>query len=368
MTIRNLQVKLPGASYPICLGVGARHRLHRLLTGRDAPSRLHVVTDERVWRRYGRELGKILDSTELPVATSVVPAGESSKSPRQITRLWRDILSAGCDRSSCVVAFGGGVIGDLGGFAAASALRGIDFIQIPTTLLAMVDASVGGKTGINLPEGKNLVGSFHQPRAVVMDLDFLDTLPRREFRAGCAEVIKTAAIRDARFFRRLETNCDAIVKRDPTALRQAVEACVRIKADVVAKDEKESRLRMILNFGHTFAHALEAVSRYRVFLHGEAVAIGMVFAARFGEELGYSAAGTSARLTEMIRAYGLPIDSRVGAPATLMRAMLKDKKRGRSGLRWVFLPKIGECEIFDHVDLAEVEAQVRCFVRGRQSR
>ena len=260
------------------------------------------------------------------------------------------------------------MIGDLGGFAAASALRGIDFIQVPTTLLAMVDASVGGKTGINLPEGKNLVGAFHQPRAVVMDLDFLDTLPLREFRAGCAEVIKTAAICDARFFRKLERNSTAILAREPTALRQAVEACVRIKADVVAKDEKESRLRMILNFGHTFAHALETASRYEAFLHGEAVAIGMVFAAGFGEALGYTAAGTGERLHALLRAYGLPVQSQTGVPATLMKAMLKDKKRGRSGLRWVFLPKIGECRIYDKVPLSDVEAEVRRFVKRGRSR
>ena len=360
--VRSIKVSVPGGEYRVHVGAGARERLTTVFRGRRAPSRFHLITDESVYACHGTRVERLLKSTGIPTATSVLPAGESSKSPRHLVRVWRDVLSAGCDRSSCVVAFGGGVIGDLGGFTAASALRGIDFVQVPTTLLAMVDASVGGKTGINLPEGKNLVGAFHQPRAVIADLDFLKTLPSREFRAGCAEVIKTAAIWNASFFRQLERDHRAILKRKPAPLGAAVEKCVRIKAAVVSEDEKEAGLRMILNFGHTFGHALEAVRRYRGLLHGEAVAIGMVFAAEFGEQLGYTTRGTANRIRAIAKSYGLPIAPGRAAVKSVMAAMLKDKKRGRRGLRWVLLPKIGASEVHEGVPLAEVERQVRAFI------
>ena len=359
MALRIVRVRVPPASYPVCIGSGAREQLARLLGGKNAPSRIHVVSDESVYHHHGRRLEKVLRQTGLPLSKSVVPAGEVSKSPRCLAGLWRDILAAGCDRSSCVVAFGGGMVGDLAGFAAASALRGIDFVQVPTTLLAMVDASVGGKTGINLPEGKNLVGAFHQPRAVVMDLDFLATIPPREFVSGWAEVIKTAAIWDPRFFASLERNSETLLARDPAAVGRAIEKCVRIKAAVVAEDEKESRLRMILNFGHTFGHGVEAAGRYRALLHGESVAIGMAFAARFGENLGYTRPGTEERLASLIEQYGLPTRAGRLNANTVLKTMRRDKKRGRKGLRWVFLPRIGEYRIVDDVPLAKVSRAVR---------
>lgn len=365
MALRNVRVRVPLATYPVCIGSGARERLVHLLRGKNAPSRLHLVSDERVYRHQGRRLEKVLRETGIPLSRSVVPAGEVSKSPRCLTRLWRDILSAGCDRSSCIVAFGGGMVGDLAGFAAASSLRGIDFVQVPTTLLAMVDASVGGKTGINLQAGKNLVGAFHQPRAVVMDLDFLETIPRREFVAGWAEVIKTAAIWSRRFFGVLERNREALLAREPEALGRAVESCVRIKAAVVAEDERESRLRMILNFGHTFGHGIEAAGRYRSLLHGEAVAIGMIFAARFGENLGYTQAGTRERLASLIEEYGLPTERNGLRANTVLETMRRDKKRGRKGLRWVFLPRIGEYRIVDDVPFEKVSRAVREFLKRK---
>ena len=219
--------------------------------------------------------------------------------------------------------------------------RGIDFIQVPTTLLAMVDASVGGKTGINLPEGKNLVGAFHQPRAVVMDLDFLDTLPLREFRAGCAEVIKTAAICDARFFRKLERNSTAILAREPTALRQAVEACVRIKADVVAKDEKESRLRMILNFGHTFGHALESTVGLGALSHGECVGFGMVIAARVSELAGHCDSETAEEDERHVALHGLPTEVGDLRIEGWEEALTRDKKTRGDSILLILLEKIG---------------------------
>ncbi len=365
MTVRSLQVRVPDASYPVCIGSGARERLGRLLTGRNAPSRLHLVSDESVYRHHGRCLERVLRTTGLPMAKTLVPAGEPSKSPRHLTRLWRDILAAGCDRSSCVIAFGGGVIGDLAGFAAASSLRGIDVVQVPTTLLAMVDASVGGKTGINMPEGKNLVGAFHQPRAVVMDLDFLETIPRREFIAGWAEVVKTAAIRDRRFFGDLEKNRREFLARDPQVLGRAVRNCVRIKAAVVAEDEKEAGLRMILNFGHTLGHGLEAAGRYRSLLHGEAVAVGIVFAAAFGELLGYTEAGTGQRLEALLHGFGLPTSAGTVRAKSVLAAMQRDKKRGRRGLRWVFLRRIGECRVVEGTSWQTAADAVREFLKKR---
>jgi len=302
-----------------------------------------------------------LESTGLPVSQTVVPAGEASKSFVELERIVRETIRAGCDRRACLVALGGGVVGDLTGYAAASLLRGVPFVQVPTTLLAMVDASVGGKTGINVPEGKNLVGAFHQPRAVVMDLDTLRTLPRREVRAGWAEIIKTAAIRDTRLLSLIEKEREALLAGDEALLGRVVARCVRIKAAVVEADERESGVRMILNFGHTLAHGIEAAQGYGGLLHGEAVAVGMVFAARLGERLGRTATGTAERLEGTLAAYGLPVGLRGCDTSRILAAMSRDKKRGPKGLRWVFLPRIGEAAIADDVDPKVQQRELQAF-------
>jgi 3-dehydroquinate synthase len=265
-----------------------------------------------------------------------------------------------------IVAVGGGVVGDLAGFAAASVYRGVQLVQVPTTLLAMVDSSVGGKTGINLPEGKNLAGAFHQPAAVVMDLDFLRTLPPREGRAGWAEVIKTAAIRDAALLATLEERREALSGLDVGAVGPVIEACARIKAAVVAEDERESGLRRILNFGHTLAHGLEAATRYGRLLHGEAVAVGMAFAAWLGESLGRTEPGTARRLETLLRGYGLPVRPPRGLPPSrVLKAMEGDKKRGPGGLRWVLLARPGEVVIADGIERGLVETRLRGFFKAR---
>jgi len=366
-------VEVPAAEglrrYPVIVGSRALDELPRILSRPGGPSRLHVVSDRRVWARWGRRIGAVLSKAQLPWASSVVPAGERSKSARTLAKLWRDLVQAGCDRRSWVLAFGGGMVGDLAGFAAASALRGIEFIQVPTTLLAMVDASVGGKTGINLPEGKNLVGAFHQPRAVVMDLDLLRTLPPREMRSGWAEVIKTAAICDARLFASIEARRAALLARDPESLARVVAACARIKAGVVRRDEREAGLRMILNFGHTLAHALEAARGYGGLLHGEAVAIGMVFAARLGELAGASRHGTAERLERLIDAFGLPTRLPKVPWRPLLDAMKRDKKRGPAGLRWVLLRRLGAAQVSDAVGWSAAEAALESFAgAGRPER
>ena len=259
------------------------------------------------------------------------------------------------------------MVGDLAGFAAASMFRGIEVLQVPTTLLAMVDASVGGKTGINLPEGKNLVGAFQQPRGVIMDLDFLRTLPGRDWRAGWAEVIKTAAIRDAGLYLDLEQERKELLAGRSAELSRVVERCCRIKAEVVRADEKESGLRRTLNFGHTLGHALETVQRYGGLRHGEAVAIGMVFAAKLGEMLGHTQSGTSDRLQSLLEAYGLPTTMNDRRLDRLLEAMRHDKKRGERGLRWVFLARIGKTKVVDGVPVQLVKKALLSFQEKSKS-
>lgn len=367
MALRTLQIRTRGGSYPIWIGAGARKELPRLLALKRSPSRLHLITDSSVGAHHGAAVRGILRRAGR-VSTTVIPSGEKSKSVGVLTKVWRELLRAGCDREACVVALGGGVVGDLAGFAAASLLRGVDFLQVPTTLLAMVDASVGGKTGINLPEGKNLVGAFQQPRGVIVDLDFLRTLPPRDFRAGWAEVIKTAAIRDARLFLDLGRERAELLAGSPAKLCRVVERCCRIKADVVRTDEKESGLRRILNFGHTLGHALESVQRYGGLLHGEAVAIGMVFAAKLGEKLGHTREGTAARLRSLLEAYGLPTAMPRARWSGLLEAMRHDKKRGRRGIRWVFLQHIGGTKIVDGVPIDVVKKALFSFQSQAKSR
>ncbi|HVR76008.1 MAG TPA: 3-dehydroquinate synthase, partial [Planctomycetota bacterium] len=330
--MRTLKVAAAGGSYPVFIGAGARAKLGDVLGSGRRPSRLHVVTDTTVERHHGRALRRLLEDRRLEFSSTVVASGERSKSAGALVRIWRACIRSALDRDGCLLAFGGGVVGDLAGFAAGSLYRGIDFIQVPTTLLSMVDASVGGKTGINLPEGKNLVGVFHAPRAVVMDLDFLDTLPERQVRSGWAEVIKSAAIRDERLFRELDREREALLAREPGSLARVIERCVRIKARVVEKDEREGGLRRILNFGHTLGHALEKVAGYGKILHGEAVAVGMSFAAGFGEDLGHTRRGTAERLRALLEAYGLPTWRKGLSARRLLDAMSHDKKRGPRGV------------------------------------
>jgi 3-dehydroquinate synthase len=369
-----LVVRTPSGKYPVRLGAGALAGLPRLLAKPTRPSRLHLVSDDTVYGHHGARVEAVLRRAGFTLSRTVLPAGEASKSAAALVRIWRDAIRGGADRNACFLALGGGVVGDLAGFAAASFLRGVEFVQLPTTLLAMVDASVGGKTGINLPEGKNLVGAFHQPRAVVMDLDFLRTLPEREMRSGWAEVIKTAAILDRKLFADLGRARSDLVARRPMALAAVVAACVRTKARIVEEDERESGLRRILNFGHTLAHGIEAAQGYGGYLHGEAVAIGMVFAARLGENLRLTAPGTAERLEGLIRAYGLPasIDTSVArrlrarGGSRILSAMSRDKKRGPEGQRWVLLKRIGETVVTAAVPPETVREELLSFVASRE--
>ncbi len=365
--MRTLRVDVPGGSYPILIGAGAVGRLASWMRREGVPSSILVVTDSRVARLYRRKLEVELERLKVPVHLVSVPAGEASKSTARLEHIWRRAIRLGVDRRSCLIALGGGVVGDLGGMAAATILRGISLVQVPTTLLAMVDSSVGGKTGINLPEGKNLVGAFHQPDAVFIDTDFLASLPRRERSAGWAEIIKSAAIRDSKLFSLLEREAKKLGADAGGGLERVVRATCRIKADVVNQDEREAGLRMILNFGHTFGHGLETAIGYGGLLHGEAVAIGMHFASRFACALGLADPGVERRIGDVIDRFDLPLQvpSRYAVSAdAVLRAMARDKKKGPRGLRWVFVPRIGRTEIHDDIPAEAVRSAVRGFLKG----
>jgi 3-dehydroquinate synthase len=280
---------------------------------------------------------------------------ESAKNLRTVEILSRSLVRSGADRKSLLVAVGGGVVGDVAGFVASTYLRGIALVHVPTTLVAQVDSSIGGKTGVNLLEGKNLVGAFYPPRLVLTDPELLRTLPDREFRGGLAEVIKHAIVADAPMFSMLEKNMEKVLRRDRATLSHLIPRNVEIKARVVSRDERESGLREILNFGHTFAHTLESVTQYRRYQHGEAVAWGMIAAAFLGHELGLTRAGDVSRIVALIRRLGpLPAWPRVPA-ATLLNAMRSDKKTRSGILRFVLSPRIGEARSYDTVPLHVVE-------------
>lgn len=281
--------------------------------------------------------------------------GEAHKTYANIGRVFAALAELGATRDACVIALGGGVIGDMAGFAAACWMRGIDFIQLPTTLLAMVDSSVGGKTGVNLPVGKNLVGAFHQPRGVFADIDILATLPQRELRAGLAEVVKGAAIGDADFFGWLESQAPALLAREPGALTEAIARKVRYKAGVVERDETEQGERALLNLGHTFGHALETAGGYGTLLHGEAVAIGMLLAARLSQRLGMSESADTERLHQLLSNFGLPTAIPAGFDSARLLALMRlDKKNTADALRLILWRGIGRAEIVAGVDESAV--------------
>ena len=347
-----IDVALGERRYPIRIGAGLldEGRWRGALRGRHAL----VVTDDRVAPLYLARVEHALGA--LTHDSIVLPAGEASKTLEHTARVLDALAGLGASRDAAVIALGGGVVGDLAGFAAATWMRGVDFVQLPTTLLAMVDSSVGGKTGVNIAAGKNLVGAFHQPRAVFIDTATLATLPGREYAAGLAEVVKYGAIGDADFFAWLEANADALDARDDDALAEAIGFSCRYKAGVVARDEREQGERALLNFGHTFGHALEAERGYGDLLHGEAVAIGMVLAAKLSAALGRAPAEDADRLARLLSRFGLPVaPPRADADALLARMRL-DKKNVSGRLRLILWHGIGKADIVPDVDEASVRA------------
>jgi 3-dehydroquinate synthase len=355
--IQTVNVALKERSYPVWIGAGllADHaRWRAMLRGRHAL----VISNSTVAPLYLDRVAQGLDG--LHWASFLLDDGEAHKSFANVGRALEALGQLGATRDACVIALGGGVVGDLAGFSAACWMRGIDFIQMPTTLLAMVDSSVGGKTGVNLPAGKNLAGAFHQPRAVIADTDTLGTLPDREYRAGLAEVIKGAAIGDEAFFAWLEQHADALAARDPAAVLEAITRKVRYKAGVVARDETEQGERALLNLGHTFGHALETAGHYTALLHGEGVAIGMLLAARLSERLGMSEPADTARLQRLLEKLGLPIVVPSGMDAAQLLALMRlDKKNVAGTLRLILWRGIGRAEIVAGVAEADVLATLQ---------
>jgi 3-dehydroquinate synthase len=340
---RTLEVDLGERSYPIYIGPGLIDdpALYRPHIG--APQ-VMVVTNATVAPLYLARVKAALQG--LRIGEVILPDGERYKDLATWNRIFDALLAQRFGRDCTLVALGGGVIGDMAGFAAACYQRGVAFIQVPTTLLAQVDSSVGGKTGVNHPAGKNMIGAFHQPRAVIADTDTLNTLPQRELAAGLAEVIKYGLIRDPEFFDWLETQTAALLAREPSALAEAIERSCRNKAEVVAADELESGQRALLNLGHTFGHAIEAASGYGNWLHGEAVAAGMAMAAGLSRRLGWIDAASEARIRGVISGFGLPVQPPPSiATERWLELMAVDKKVQAGTLRLVLLRAIGEAVV-----------------------
>lgn len=341
--MQTLNIQVPGSHYPVHLG-GDLLGQESLWAGTLLPGKVLVVSDDNVAPLYLETLLGALAGRN--VDTLVIPSGEAEKSFENWRLVTDKLVEIGALRDATLVALGGGVIGDLTGFAAATYMRGVRFIQVPTTLLAQVDASVGGKTAINHVAGKNLVGAFHQPAAVIIDIATLTTLPPREFSAGMAEVVKYGVIRDADFLEWLEQHSDSINARDPETIIAMISRSVQNKAEVVAEDETEQGIRAILNYGHTFGHALETLTGYSRFLHGEAVAIGMIIAAHMSAISGSGPSDLGHRLKSLLGNFGLPVSWPADVSAKdAFEAMAMDKKALDSGLRLILVNKVGRAYV-----------------------
>ena len=342
--MRIVQVPLGARSYEIKIGAGLLSDLGRHCAGLKLGNRCAVISDRNVAPRFARAAQAGLKKAGFDSVLITVPAGETAKSLKVVEQCYDALAKHRLERKSFIVALGGGVVGDLAGFVAATYLRGIAFVQVPTTLLAQVDSSVGGKVGVNLKSGKNLVGAFHQPRLVLCDLNMLRTLPEREFRAGLAEVIKYGIIYDAALFGRLEHDLPELLGRDAETLTDVIARCCEIKADVVGQDETESGLRAILNFGHTIGHAIENISGYGKYLHGEAISIGQVAAARISTAVLGLPNLEAERIRTLFQVAELPTQIRLTAAQRkkLFAAMRLDKKVSAGEVKFVLAKKIGE--------------------------
>ncbi|MBA4150205.1 MAG: 3-dehydroquinate synthase [Verrucomicrobia bacterium] len=341
--MRLVKVPLAERSYSILIGNDLIDRIGKKCAELKLGNRCAVISDENVAPLYSKAVLKSLQDAGFQPVLITVPAGETAKSIKTVEFCFDELTRHRLERKSFIVALGGGVVGDLAGFVAAAYLRGIPFVQVPTTLLSQVDSSVGGKVGVNLKAGKNLVGAFYQPKFVLCDLGSLDTLPMREFRAGLAEVIKYGIIYDALLFKRLERDMDKVMQRDPKVLSAVVACCCEIKADVVGQDETESGLRAILNFGHTIGHAIENSSGYGKYLHGEAISIGQVAAAKLSQKLTGLSGVEVQRIEALFQRAGLPTQIKLNRAQRkkLFAAMKLDKKVSAGEIKFVLAEKIG---------------------------
>jgi 3-dehydroquinate synthase len=359
--IQTLNVPLGDRSYPIHIGSGVLERAD-LLVPHLGQKKVLVVSNTTVAPLYFQRLRSTLEKAGISVISVLLPDGEKYKDWNTLNLIFDALLGAHCERGTTLIALGGGVIGDMGGFAASCYQRGMPFIQIPTTLLSLVDSSVGGKTAINHPLGKNMIGAFYQPKLVLADISTLDTLPDRELRAGLAEVIKYGLIRDPEFFVWLETNIEKLLARDGDALAYAVHRSCANKAEVVAADERETGERALLNLGHTFGHAIETGIGYGEWLHGEAIAAGTLIAAELSRRLGWLDAEAVLRIERLFVRAGLPVRGAPLGAARYLELMRHDKKVQDGKLRLVLLKRIGSAVVSDEADEATIVAAIeaRC--------
>jgi 3-dehydroquinate synthase len=352
--MQTLSVALGERSYPIHVGAGLLGRADLILPVLARKS-VAVVTNATVAPLFMERLAGPLAREGVEVVRIVLPDGEEHKDWRTLYSIFDALLEKHCGRDTTLIALGGGVVGDLAGFAAAVYQRGVQYVQIPTTLLAQVDSSVGGKTAIDHPLGKNMIGAFHQPRLVLADMDTLKTLPERELRSGLAEVIKHGLIRDAALFAWLEENIERLLSRDAGALSHVVLRSIEIKAEIVGQDERENGLRRVLNFGHTFGHAIETGLGYGAWLHGEAVAAGMAMAADLSRQLGYLTDADTGRIHALLQRAGLPTAAKGIAPARMRQLMSVDKKVKEGRIHFVLLERLGAATLRDDVPPSAVD-------------
>ncbi len=359
--IAMVSVVLPHHSYEVTVESGALSGLGEQVAGRASAARCVLVTDANVAGLHGEAANASLQSAGFEVLEVVLAAGEANKNLDTVRSVYDQLLDARLERRSPVVALGGGVTGDTAGFVAATYLRGVPFVQVPTTLLAMVDSSVGGKVGVNVPQGKNLIGAFHQPVAVVADPLTLKTLPLREMRCGLAECVKHAVLRDPTLFDFIEANADAILAISPGVIAELVERNVAIKAAVVIEDEREAGVRAHLNLGHTYGHAIEATTGYGLIQHGEGVALGLIAAATTAAQAGICDAAVAVRIRALIDRLGLPVSADLADDATLATAMQLDKKVMDSKIRLVLPTKMGAVTIRDDIPVSQINAGWRAI-------
>lgn len=348
-----IDVGLHERSYRIEFGSGLLRDAGMTLKSINFPTQVALVTNPTVFALYGQQTLDSLASAGFSCTVISVPDGEEYKSLETLEKIYDQLIENHFDRGAGLVALGGGVIGDMAGYASATFLRGIPFVQIPTTILSQVDSSVGGKTAVNHPLGKNLIGAFYQPKHVLIDIDSLKTLDQREIRAGIAEIVKYGVIRDAEFFEWLENNVQNLLNLDPESLIHAVKRSCQIKADIVEIDEREGSIRALLNYGHTFGHAIESLCGYGDWRHGEAVSCGMVVASRISRNLGLSDAATSQRIEELLRRFALPVSPPEFSLSQYVAAMRHDKKVRQGNLTLVLNQEIGTADLYPVKDIVE---------------
>jgi 3-dehydroquinate synthase len=353
--MKKLRIDLADRSYDILIGRNLLPRVGDHLVRRERTRRALVVTNPVINKLYGKILSEGLQSAGLEMGCVEIPEGETHKTLQDAQTVYDHLIQNQYDRSTLLVALGGGVIGDMTGFIAATFLRGVPYIQVPTTLLSQVDSSVGGKTAVNHPQGKNLIGAFYQPQLVAIDLDTLSSLPADEFRAGMAEIIKYGIIEDPKLFAFLEKNSEKILAQDTECLEHIIETSCTIKAKVVERDERESSYRMVLNFGHTIGHAVEALTDYSQFKHGEAIAIGMVYAAKLSCQLGQCSEEAVQRIESLVKQYGLPSRLPEFSVDEYIQTMYRDKKAHDKNIRFILVKDIGRVEIVDRVAEADIQ-------------